>query len=59
MGNQGSSSKLTGLCGTDYFQKMKEKYGNDAVQFIVAHKCKEHADNKFSKIGADLSAAFT
>lgn len=40
MGNQTATNKLGGLCGTDYFQKMKDKYGDDAVKFVVVHKCK-------------------
>lgn len=59
MGNHGPTSKLGALCGTDYFQKMKEKYGDDAAKFIVVQKCKELVNTKFSDVGQKISGLVT
>lgn len=58
MGNQNPVSKLGGLCGTDYLQKMKEKYGDDAAKFVVVQKCKELVNSKFSDLGLQFSNLF-
>ena len=60
MGNNSAKLKgLGGLCGTDYFQKMKDKYGDDAVKFIVVLKCKEYVNTRFSEIGLQLNGLFS
>lgn len=51
-------SSLGGLCGSDLFQELKNKYGQEFVKLIIAEKAKDTITTKFGQVLVQLEGLF-
>ena len=51
-------SALGGLCGSDMFQQLKNKYGQEFVKLIIAEKAKDAITTRFGQVAIQLEGIF-